>query len=268
MVHPEYTRIDYPSVRQLTMDIGVLDRGKHYTRALLEVDVTDALEKIKVARASGQKISFLVWFIKILADAVSRHPPINGIRHGRHQVITFSSVNVATVVEKKVNGTAVPLPLLLRDVNNRSLEDIEREIHSAVSQEVREAENLVLGEGFNPLLMNLALALPRWLRLFFMRVFILDNPRRMHDTMGTVMVTSLGTIGRISGWIIPTSMHPLSIGIGSLTKKAVLHQGTIQKRSILHLTIAIDHDVIDGMPALKFVDDLVSKLELGIGLES
>lgn len=121
MVHPEYSRIDYPSVRQLTMDIGVLDRKKHYMRSLLEVDVTDVLEKIKVSRASGQKMSFLGWFLKILADTVSRHPPINGIRRGRHQVITFSSVNVATVVEKKVNGTAVPLPLLLRNVNNRSL---------------------------------------------------------------------------------------------------------------------------------------------------
>ena len=267
MAHPDYTHIDYPSVRQLTMDIGALDRGKHYMRALLEVDVSEALEKIKAARASGHKVSFLGWFIKVLADAVSRHPPIDGIRRGRNQVITCRSVNVATVVEKKVDGTAVPLPLLLREVNNRALEEIEREIQLAVTQEVGGAGNLVLGEGFNPLLMKLALVLPRWLRLAYMRAFYLGSPQRKHDTMGTVMVTSLGTAGRISGWIIPTSMHPLSIGIGSLTKKAAPHQGTIQKRSILHLTIAIDHDVIDGMPALKFVDDLVNILESGAGVD-
>jgi hypothetical protein len=152
-------------------------------------------------------------------------------------------------------------------VSGRSIVEIDEEIRLAIAQDVSQADNLVLGEGFSSLLMNLVLAMPRWLRLIIIRAFILGNPWRMQDTMGTVVVTSLGTVGRISGWIIPTSMHPLSIGIGSLTKKPVLHQGTFQKRSFLHLTIAIDHDVIDGMPALKFVDDLVNNLESGSGLD-
>jgi len=80
------------------------------------------------------------------------------------------------------------------------------------------------------------------------------------------MVTSLGMKGQISGWIIPTSMHPLSIGIGTLKKKPAIYQGEIQKRNILHLTIAIDHDVIDGVPAMRFVDALVSRMEAGSGL--
>jgi len=62
-------------------------------------------------------------------------------------------------------------------------------------------------------------------------------------------------------------MHPLSIGIGSLSKKPVYYQGTLQPRSIPHLTIAFDHDVMDGMLALRFVIDLVSRLESGEGLE-
>ncbi len=71
----------------------------------------------------------------------------------------------------------------------------------------------------------------------------------------------------MSGWMLPTSMHPLSVGIGSLNKKPAIHQGAIEKRDILHLTIAFDHDVIDGMPALAFVDDLVARLEAGAGLD-
>jgi pyruvate/2-oxoglutarate dehydrogenase complex dihydrolipoamide acyltransferase (E2) component len=38
------------------------------------------------------------------------------------------------------------------------------------------------------------------------------------------------------------------------------------KREILHLTVLIDHDVIDGVPAARFVDDLVKKLQAGAGL--
>ena len=74
-------------------------------------------------------------------------------------------------------------------------------------------------------------------------------------------------MGQVSSWIFPTSIHPLSIGIGSLNKKPAIFEDTIQKRSVLHLTIAIDHDVIDGMPARRFVEDLVNRLEAGAGLE-
>lgn len=117
------------------------------------------------------------------------------------------------------------------------------------------------------MLLKLAIAMPQWLRIIFMRVFLLGNPQRMHKTMGTVTITSLGTVGGLSGWILPTSMHPMAIGIGSLNKKPVILNGEVQKRDILHLTLAIDHDVIDGMPALKFTADLGDKLEKGVGVD-
>lgn len=267
MGNSEYMEIRYPSVRQFTSDTGIIDRGKHYVRALLEVDVTDALQKIKVIRVPEKKVSFLAWFIKVLADTVAQHPPIDGIKNGRNSVLVFQSVDVSTIVEKTVQGVPVPLPLVLREANRKTCFQLSDEIQSAVAQSVDHEGNLVLGKGENSFILGMGAAMPQWLRLFIMRRFILGNPQRMHRMMGTVMVTSLGTVGRMSGWIIPTSMHPLSIGIGSLNKKPVIHDGTIQKRDILHLTIAIDHDIIDGMPAFKFVDDLVTRLEKGSALE-
>ena len=267
MKNNEFIEIKYPAVRQFTADIGRIGRNKHYVRALLEVDVTAALQKIKTLRAPGKKVSFLAWFVKVLADSVAQHPPINGIKKGRHSVQVFKSVDVSTVVEKTVDGVAVPLPLVLREANSKTYFQLNEEIQSAVTQSVENKGDLVLGKGENTLLLSLAAAMPQWLRVLIMKVFILGNPRRMQKMMGTVMVSSLGTVGRISGWILPSSMHPLSIGIGSLNKKPVIYEGSIQKRDILHLTNALDHDVIDGMPALTFVDDLVKKLETGAGLE-
>lgn len=267
MKDTEFLTIRYPLVRQFTADIGRIDHGKHYVRSLLEVDVTEALQKLKVMRAPGKKVSFLAWFVKVLADAVAQHPPINGIRQGRSKVIVFKEVNISVIVEKKVDGKSVPLPLVLRNVTGKTALALNNEIQSAVEQSVEHAGNLVLGRGENERLLDLALVLPQWLRLAFMRAFILGSPRRVQEMMGTVMISSLGTVGRLTGWMLPTSMHPLSIGIGSLNKKPAIHQGAIEKRDILHLTIAFDHDVIDGMPALAFVDDLVSRLEAGAGLE-
>lgn len=263
----DFFEIRYPAVRQFTADTGVLGRNKHDVRALLEVDVSQPLVKIKELRAQGKKISFLAWFIKVLADVVAQHPPINGIRKGRHKVVVFRNVNISTVVEKQVDGTAVPLALLLRDVNHKSMLQISDEIQAAIQQPVENEADLVLGQGENRALLKLALGMPQWLRLGIMRTFILKKPQRMQDMMGTVMVTSLGAVGGMSGWIIPASMHPLSLAIGSLTKKPVIQQGEIHKRSVLNLTVAIDHDVIDGMPALRFAEDLVARLQKGEGLD-
>ena len=263
----DFVTVEYPAARVFTSDTGRISQEKHYVRALLEVDVTGALQKLKTLRSPGKKVSFLAWFIKVLANAVANHPPINGIKKGRNKVVVFQSVNVSTIVEKTVDGTSIPLPLVLREVNRKSHFQINDEIQSAIDQAVVQAGNLVLGSGENNLLMRLTLVIPQWLRLWIMRVFVLSNPQRMQQMMGTVMVTSLGTGGRITSWIIPTSMHPLSIGIGSLNKKPIIHNGQIEKRTILHLTIAFDHNIIDGMPARHFVEELVAMLESGSGLE-
>jgi pyruvate/2-oxoglutarate dehydrogenase complex dihydrolipoamide acyltransferase (E2) component len=268
MKDTESFTIQYPPVRQFTADIGRIDHGKHYVRSLLEVDVTEALQKLKAMRAPGKKVSFLAWFVKVLADVVAQHPPINGIRQGRNKVVVFKEVNISVIVEKKVDGKAVPLPLVLRNVGAKTPLELNAEIQASVDQSIEHAGNLVLGRGESEGLLSLAMLLPQWLRLAVMRVFILNNPRRVQEMMGTVMISSLGTVGRLTGWMLPTSMHPLSIGIGSLNKKPAVRQGTIEKRDILHLTVAFNHDVIDGMPALAFVDDLVARLETGVGLDA
>jgi len=266
MPNRDYRVIDYPAVREFTADVGRINRDRHYVRAFLEADVTFALHKLKILRAPGKKISFLAWFIKVLADCVAQHPPINGIRAGRKRIIVFRNVDVSTIVEKVVENQPVPLPLVLRSANTKTPFELNEEIQSAVAQTPCDAGSLVLGQGQNPLLMKLALSMPSFLRLFIMRAFILNHPQRMQNLMGTVIVTSLGTVGGMSGWIMPTSMHPLSIGIGTLNKKPAIFQGSIQKRDILHLTIAFDHNIIDGMPARAFVNELLSKLETGSGL--
>jgi hypothetical protein len=114
MNNEDFVKIQYPGVRVLTADTGRIDRDKHYVKALLEVDITTALQKLKALRVPGKKVSFQAWFIKLLADSVALHPPVSGIHKGRDQVLVFRSVDVSTVVEKVVDGVPVPLPLVLR----------------------------------------------------------------------------------------------------------------------------------------------------------
>ena len=81
--------------------------------------------------------------------------------------------------------------------------------------------------------------------------------------MGNVAVTSIGMIGKINGWFIHKSVHPISFGVGSILKKPVVIDNEIKIREILNMTILIDHDVIDGAPMVRFLNDLTHYLETG-----
>jgi chloramphenicol O-acetyltransferase len=267
MIDPQIKKIKYPSSRRFTFDVGRIGREKHHVKALIEVDVTDARGKIRQNRQSGKKASFLAWLIKIIADCVALHPPINGIKRPRgNKVLVFNDVDISIVIEKEINGTRVPIPYVIRKADQKTLYQIYSEIETAKSQIIEDEGDYVLGERRNPLGIKLFTKLPQWLRLSLMRIFVLNNPQRYKDMMGNVMVTTSGMVGHTRGWIMPFSIHPLCLAFGSLNEQAAVYHDDIKIREILHLTVLIDHDVIDGVPAAKFVDDLVRKLEQGYGL--
>jgi pyruvate/2-oxoglutarate dehydrogenase complex dihydrolipoamide acyltransferase (E2) component len=247
--------------------VGKIGREKHHVKALLEVDVTEARIKIKENRQAGRKISFTAWLIKVIADCVALHPPISGVnRRKNNKVVVFDDVDISIVIEKEVNGTRVPLPYVIRKADQKTLFQIHDEIESAKSQAFENEGDYVLGKKYSVMGMKLFVNLPQPLRLALMRALIFNNPQRLKNMMGTVMITTVGMVGHTKGWIIPFSMHPLCLALGSLNVQPAVHQGEIQKRQILHLTVLIDHDVIDGIPAAKFVDDLAKKMEIGFGL--
>ena len=79
--------------------------------------------------------------------------------------------------------------------------------------------------------------------------------------MGTAMVTSVGSVGRIPGWVIPKSMHDLCFALGSVIKKPWVVDDRIEIRDILHLTVLFNHDAVDGGPATRFIAQLVKHIE-------
>ena len=81
--------------------------------------------------------------------------------------------------------------------------------------------------------------------------------------MGSVAVTSVGMMGSINGWFIHKAVHPVSFGIGSILKKPVVYENEIRIREILNMTILVDHDVIDGAPMVRFLNDLTKCIENG-----
>ena len=58
----------------------------------------------------------------------------------------------------------------------------------------------------------------------------------------------------------------LTIVVGGILMKPGVYKGEIAIREYLDMTVSIDHDVVDGAPAARFVQSLRTLLEAGYGL--
>jgi len=94
------------------------------------------------------------------------------------------------------------------------------------------------------------------------------DPFSLKRVGGTVGITSVGMFGRFGGWPIPESsgFYPLLVALGGITRKPGASRGKIEIREYLSMTVLIDHDVVDGAPAARFVSRLAELVENGYGL--
>jgi pyruvate/2-oxoglutarate dehydrogenase complex dihydrolipoamide acyltransferase (E2) component len=260
-----YKTVTFPASRLATIDIGVAAFRKHHIRALFELDVTEARIKIAKLEKSEEKISFNAWLIKCISEAITRYPLIHGVRSGKRKAIVFDDVDVSIMVERELKGEKVPLPFVVRRANRKSSAEISREIEAAKKQNIAGEENYVLGDSKSRLLMKIYYLLPGFLRSLTWRA-ILKNPKVLKEQMGTVMITSVGMIGELRGWIIPVSVHPLCFAVGSIVKKPGVVNDQIEIRESLYLTALVDHDVIDGAPAVRAMTHLKELVESGYDL--
>ena len=256
----------FPSSRQFTFDVGKIGLKKHHIKALIEIDVTDSRKKIKDKRnETGIRISFNSWLFKCIGRAVYEHKQVQAIRKGKNKLFIFNDIDMSIVVEKRVNGELVPIPLVIRNINKISITDIYNEIEQAKNKVIGNEKDYVIEKNRKKEPIKIFALLPQFIRLFFWKIF-LSNPVRVKKMMGTVIVTSVGMIGKVHGWIIPYSIHPVCFALGSIVKKPGIVNNNIEIREFLEMTILIDHDVIDGAPSARFVARLSELIEKGYDL--
>ncbi len=259
--HPLYQSI--PSSRIATFDVYSVGLTRHHISALLEFDVTDSRMKLRELKRAGRKVSFSGWIIHAISKAVELHPEAAAYLGSRKKLVIFSDINVSMIVEKEVDGKKVPIPMIIEKANEKGIEEITREIEEA-KEKVLSAHDIVLNEK-PKFYERLYYRLPGALRRAFWRI-LLRNPEFAYKKMGNVVVTSPGMMGTIKGWFVHRTVHPLSFGIGSVLKKPVVVGDEVKVREILNMTVLIDHDVIDGAPMVRFLNDLTRFIENGSGL--
>lgn len=246
--------------RIATFDIFDIGLRKHHINAMLEFDVTESRAKLRDLRKKGTTVSFNAWLIKAIGSVLQKHPEAAAYRFNKKKLIIFNDINVSMIIEKKSGDSKVPIPLVIEKTNEKSAREITREIENAKIQQLN-PDDIVL-EKQSTTYQRLYYHLPGFLRRLFW-ILLLKNPKAAYRTMGNVAVTSIGMIGKINGWFIHKSVHPVSFGVGSILKRPVVVDNEIKIREILNMTILVDHDVIDGAPMVRLLDELTNFLETG-----
>lgn len=248
-----------PRIRRLVADGGRLGRGTNVVHGLTEIDVTAALQRLRTLQTDDEARPSLTGYVTWCLARTVAGTHMNAVRSWRGHTVVFDDVDVAMQFEIALrDGRRVIRPHILRRVNARSLEEITDEI-----RRVQTTQQSTPSHG--PL--RWFVLLPTWLRRLIMRT-LLRTPGWARPFFGTVSVSAIGMFANRAGWGLPIPNHALQLTIGGMTRRPALIHGALAERDMLSVTVSIDHDVMDGAPAVRLFERFATFVERADGLPS
>ena len=247
-------------MRRLVVDQAWLAQRKHMIRGLIEVDVTSARQAIREHQdATGERLSFTAFLVACLGHAVGANTELQAYQDWRGRLIVFDDVDVVVIVEIMADGQSFPLAHIIRAANRRTVREIHNEIRAVQAQ-----------PGASPSLQQAHVVdwfvrLPAWMR-HLVYLLISKRPRVWKQLFGTLALTSVGMFGAGSGWGLALTAHTLGVTVGGISAKPAVVDGMVVSREYLSLTVDFDHDIVDGAPAARFVQQLKELIERSDGL--
>ena len=249
---PDYRILPFPRSRQVVLDAGWMGTRRHLSYALLEFDVTSLREWSRSEKErTGESPSLTAYLVGAFSRAIAQDPSVQAYRNWRGQQVVFSDVDVATLVE--TTRGAVALPHIIRSANSKTFKEIQAEIRSVKRDPSQSPQkNRIL---------DLGVYAPTFLRRAFWRI-VLKLPFTLKKYSGTTVVTSVGMFGKGGGWGVTfLPVHTLGLTIGGIVQRPGVVDGSIAAREYIDLTVTFDHDIVDGAPAVRFLQRFKEQIE-------
>jgi pyruvate/2-oxoglutarate dehydrogenase complex dihydrolipoamide acyltransferase (E2) component len=254
--------LPFPHIREAAIDLLREGQRKHMIHAFLEVDVTGARRIIWEHRAkSGERLSFTAFIVTCLARAIDEDRQVQAFRLGKRRLVIFENVDVNTMVERQVNGVVMGTPNIIRAANRMTYRQIHEEIRSAQSGKVDETKGM---EWFK--WAAIVGRLPRFVRTSAWRI-VERNPLWIKEFAGTAGLTAVGMFGRGIGWGMTIPFLSPTVVLGGIVERPVWLAGKIEPRQFLCITVSVDHDIVDGAPAARFVARFREFIESSCGIQ-
>ena len=232
--------------RRMAAASAAVCRDRDTIYIVCEADVSLPRRLIADIRVrTGERVSFTAYLVACLAQVVAENPRFNSLIV-RGSLVTLDQVTVGVLVEREIDGEVVPEPLSVRGADTSTL----REIHDAIRAASRAPDSRLGG-----------LSGASWVRfvpaaLFRTVIRLASRSVRVAQRYGVVSVTAVGMFGTGAMWLVPLSASTVAMGVGGIVERACRCEEAVEWREHLCLTLAFDHDVIDGAPAARFCSRL------------
>jgi pyruvate/2-oxoglutarate dehydrogenase complex dihydrolipoamide acyltransferase (E2) component len=255
----KYEIKEYPYLRNLVRDVMWNARKKNIVHGIGEVDVSIPRRLIKeIKEKTGNNISFTGYIDYTLAQTVDKHKYMHAIRK-KKKLYIFDDVDIATIIEVEIDNHKFPTSYIIRKANKKSLKEISNEIRDAQKKTRKTILVRKLSTFANQ---------PDFIRKAYYR-YISKRPIKQKESGGTVGCTAVGMFSEGGGWAIPLTPKTLTVTVGGIIEKPYKSSmGGVEWRDTLCLTFSIDHDIIDGAPATRFINEFCRMLMEGKVLET
>ena len=244
--------------RKMVAASAAVNAGRSTIHSLSEVDITEPRRMIREhIERTGEKLSFTAYIVYCLAQVVKQHPQLNVFK-SRNRLITLDDITISVLVEREFMGEKVPEPMSIEAAQDLTYREINDKIRAAKTQSARS-----IGE----------LSGMSWIRFipgFLLKAFvrIADRNIKIAKRYGKITVTAVGMFSREPVWFIPHGSGTVLITVGSIEKRMVFNGKSHEEREFLCLTGSFDHDIVDGAPAARFMNQFLETVKSGMYQEN
>ena len=239
--------------RKLVAASASVTAAKNTFHSLAQVDISEPRRLLKgYFEKTGVKLSFTAYIVYCLAQVIRDHPHLNSFIR-RNRLVSLDDLTISVLVEREFDGERVPEPA--------SIKAAQRLTFLEISQRIREAGEY-RGRGIGT---ESGRAWIRYLPGFLLRTFIrmADRNLKLAKEYGKVAVTAVGMFSREPVWFIPHGSATVLITVGSIEKRQVLMENRYETREFLCITGSFDHDIVDGAPAARFMNQFLETVRSG-----
>jgi pyruvate/2-oxoglutarate dehydrogenase complex dihydrolipoamide acyltransferase (E2) component len=241
----------FPANRRLVTAAMRAGRRRVPMYGLVDVDVTRANRLLAGHQPPSSMTAFVV---ATAARAAAAHPEVHAYRNWRGQLVTHRHVDVATMVEISTPQGLFAIPHVLRDADIRAVPELTAEL-----RRVKRDPSASFSGRWLERAAPAATRIPGMLPAMYA---VMARSVAARQRVGTVAVTAVGMFAGGGGFgITPLSLMSLEVIVGGMTQRPRVIDGQVTARDVLDLTVAIDHNVVDGAPAARFGAEFRALLE-------
>ena len=218
---------------------------------LMEVDVTAAK---RILAGQDPPPSLTAFVVASVGRAAAAHPEVHAYRNWLGQLVTHNHVDVTTMVEISTPQGLFGLPHVLHDADIRDVDELTAELRRVKREPVTSPSGRWL-ERAAPI----GTRIPGAVRAMYA---VMARSVAVRQRVGTVAVTAVGMFADGGGFgLTPLSLMSLEVVVGGMTQRPRVIGDHIEIRDMLDLTVAVDHNVVDGAPATRFAAELRNLVE-------